>query len=560
VQTWDAGATWMANQGALLRSAPDLADAVAASHPGRTVLRDVEGRWVLRRHRHLQALVLTPEAIESALGAPESEPPVVVVQGVGGGGLLEAALARWPDAQVHGWDRDPDVLRVALERCELSAALLSGRLQLHAGAGLLDLPKGDTVHRVAHPDLAPDVDVDVDGEGPWVVVLDGALFVQDLCDVLPEHGYRVFRLRSDAGAPPWFAWNLRRLRAVGVFSINHTSGVAELCTALGVPLVEWEIDPALDDMMPATASTARAHLFTWRARNVSSWRDKGIENVVYMPLAANVRRRKPDPEVDVERYGAPVVFVGNSMAERMPHLRAALQGLIEVWARQRGAGNNAGEAAARLIPELIQRCRKGLPAHVAPEVLAQVCPGLDDVARARGVRWKPALLLGEMIGGFWRHEVVASLAPMGVQVWGDPGWRGLERHGVRYRGFAGHTRDLGGIYCAAGINVDIGRIYQADIVTMRVFDVLACGGFLIAAWSEGLGELFALGEELETWKTLPELVEKTRYYLDHPDARDRLAARGRQRVLQEHSVRQRIHDMLVHTGLPSAPPSPLPEP
>ena len=557
MHTWDASATWMENQGALLRSAPDLADAVAASHPGRTVLRDVDGRWVLRRHRHIQALVLTPEAVGEALGEPEVTPDVVVVEGVGAGGLVLAALERWPDARIHGWDRDPDVLRVALERCELSLALLSGQLQLHAGAGLLDLPRGEGVHRVAHPDLA--ADVDLDGEGRWVVVLDGALFVQDLCDVLPEHGYRVFRLRADAGAPPWFAWNLRRLRAAGVFCINHTSGVAELCTALGVPLVEWEIDPALDDMMPATASTAGAHLFTWRARNVAAWSDRGIENVVYLPLAANVHRRRPEPEPDLERYGAPVVFVGNSMAERMPHLRSALQGLIEVWARDRGAGAQAGEAAARLIPELIQRCRQGLPGHAAPEVLAQLCPGLDDVAKSRGVRWKPALLLGEIIGGYWRHEVVASLAPMGAQVWGDTGWRGLERHGVVYRGFAGHTRDLGGIYCAAQVNVDIGRIYQADIVTMRVFDVLACGGFLIAAWSEGLGELFELGDEIETWKSLPELVEKTRYYLDHPDARRQLAERGRARVLQDHTVRRRIHDMLTHAGLPAAPPRPAAE-
>lgn len=557
MQNWDADATWMANQGALLRSAPELADAVAASLPGRAVLRDTQGAWVLRRHRHIQALILTPEAIAAAMGAPDGPPRVVVVEGVGGGGLLQAALARWPEAEVHGWDRDPDVLRVALERCALGPELLSGRLRLHAGAGLLELPEGEGVHRVRHPLLASDVDRA--GEGRWVVVLDGALFVKDLCEVLPEHGYRVFRLRADAGGPPWFAWNLRRLRAAAVFSINHTSGVAELCTALGIPLVEWEIDPALDEMAPATGATSGAHLFTWRARNVQVWRDKGHENVVYLPLAANTARRRPEPGVDRERYGAPVAFVGNSMAERMPHLRAALQGLLEVWARDRGAGQGAGEAAARLIPELIGRCRRALPAHAAPEVLAQVCPGLDAVARARGVRWKPALLLGEMIGGFWRHEVVATLAPFGADVWGDPGWSGLERHGVRYRGFAGHQRDLGGIYCAADINVDIGRIYQADIVTMRVFDVLACGGFLIAAWSEGLGDLFALGDELETWKTLPELVEKTRHYLDHPDERRRLAERGRARVLRDHSVRRRIHDMLSHAGLPLSPPPAAPE-
>ena len=33
------------------------------------------------------------------------------------------------------------------------------------------------------------------------------------------------------------------------------------------------------------------------------------------------------------------------------------------------------------------------------------------------------------------------------------------------------------------------RFYQRDIVTMRVFDVLASGGFVLAEWSEDLAEL-----------------------------------------------------------------------
>jgi spore maturation protein CgeB len=542
----------MANQGALLRSAPDLADAVAASRPGRAVLRDEDGHWVVRRHRHIRALALAPEVVEAALAPPAGEPSIVVVEGVGCGDVLEAALARWPEARVHAWERDPDVLRVALETRDLSAALLSGRLVLHGGAGLLDLPSGPDVHRVRHPDQRSFLDTE--GAGPWAVVIDGALFVQDLCDILPEHGYRVFRLRVDSGGAPWFLWNLRRLRPAGVFGINHRTGLGELCTEAGVPLVEWEIDPSLEEMKPASGPTDKAHLFTWRPRNVAAWREMGFAHVEPLPLAANVRKRRPPSDVDREHYGAPVVFVGNSMAERTPHLRASLQGLLELWVRSRGGGRQAGEAAARLVQELIQRCRRALPAHAAPEVLAQVCPGIDDVGRARGVAWQPAMLLGEVVGAYWRLEAVAALAPFGAQVWGDGGWRTIERNGVRYRGFAGHNRDLGPIYAAADINLDIGRVYQADIVTMRVFDVLACGGFLLAAWSEGLGELFELGVELDTWRTIPELMDKVRFYLDHPESRRRLAARGRARVLRDHTVRDRIRHMLSRAGLPASPP------
>ena len=547
MQAWDAGETWMANQGALLRSSPVLADALAGSRPGRAVVRDESGRWLLRRHRHVRRLDLEPARLAAALAAEASDPTHIVVDGVGSGDLLVEVLRRWPGLPVHAWERDPDVLRVALEMRDLSGALLSGRLVLHAGAGLLDLPTGPGVHRVRHPDQASETDPG--GTGPWAVVVDGTLFIRDLCEVLPEHGYRVFRLRVDAGGPPWVLWNLHRLRAAVVFGINHRVGLAELCTGAGIPLVEWEIDPSLEEMKPATGPTERARLYTWRTRNVAAWTQMGFSHVEALPLAANVTHRRPEPEVDRDRYGGRVVFVGNSLAERLPSHRASLQGLIELWGRSRGEGDDAPVRAAQRVQALIQRCRRALPAHAAPSVLAEICPGIEETARRHGLPWEPSMLLGEIAGAFWRLEVLAALAPQGAQVWGDTGWKAIERNGVRYRGFAGHTRDLGAIYSAADINLDIGRVYQSDIVTMRVFDVLACGGFLLAAWSEGLAELFELGVELDTWRTIPELMDKVGFYLERPDVRARMADRGRARVLRDHTVRGRIRTMLTGVGL-----------
>jgi spore maturation protein CgeB len=45
-----------------------------------------------------------------------------------------------------------------------------------------------------------------------------------------------------------------------------------------------------------------------------------------------------------------------------------------------------------------------------------------------------------------------------------------------------------------------------------------------------------------------------RFYLDHPESRRRLAARGRARVLRDHTVRDRIRHMLSRAGLPASPP------
>jgi hypothetical protein len=552
---WPAKQHWLDNQGALLSCDPQLAAVLADARPGQLVVQARDGRWGYRRNRGVLSLELRPAVVGRALGEGPS-PQVVRVLGVGCGELVAAALIRWPDATVVAWDREPASLRLAMELHDFSTALRSGRLRLFAGARLLDMPRGGEQARdVIHPVLASERDRGRCGAGsgaPWVVLGEGGLFVDDLDAALTESGWWVWRMHLDSDGPEWLTSNLRDLRARAVFRINHALGLSEHCARLGIPLVEWEIDPALDGMRAAKGPTDGASLFTWRVANVRPWKALGFPGTRYLPLAANTEKRRPIEEAKLDRakYGAPVAFVGNSQAEHTPRLRAALQGLIEVWARGRGVPD-AGAEARRLIQLLFAEASAALPENAAPALVQEHCPGLDAQRVASGVRSDPAMLLAEIVGAVWRLQAVGCLAPQGVHVWGDPGWKVLARNGVNIRGFAGHSTELTSIYNSVDVNVDIGRIYQADIVTMRVFDVLACGGFLLAAWSEGLGELFELGTELDTWRTLPELQEKVRFYLARPALRQAMAARGRARVLRDHRVRDRVQTMLRLSGVGS---------
>jgi len=155
----------------------------------------------------------------------------------------------------------------------------------------------------------------------------------------------------------------------------------------------------------------------------------------------------------------------------------------------------------------------------------------------------PAMWLGEIAASRHRIQVIEKLADLDIDVWGDAGWAQIERSGVHYKGPAGHFHHLNDIYRSALINIDIGRIYQPDIVTMRVFDVLACGGFVLAAHCEALAELFHIGLEVDSWKTLEELHEKTTWYLNNPEEAKAIAARGREKVLSHHTIHKRIQKM-----------------
>jgi spore maturation protein CgeB len=117
-------------------------------------------------------------------------------------------------------------------------------------------------------------------------------------------------------------------------------------------------------------------------------------------------------------------------------------------------------------------------------------------------------------------------------------------------GFAGHDHALTEIYRAGAIHVDVARLYQQDIVPMRIFDILACGGFVIAEHSPALTALFKPGRDLETWHTPEELEAKVQHYQAHPAQAQAMARSGMQIVHTHHTIRARVRQMLQAIDIP----------
>ena len=116
-------------------------------------------------------------------------------------------------------------------------------------------------------------------------------------------------------------------------------------------------------------------------------------------------------------------------------------------------------------------------------------------------------------------------------------------------GSAGHDYEINKIYSASSINVDINRLYQMDIIPMRVFDIMSCGGFVLAEYSKEIGSIFEVGKEVETYSTLDELISKATYYLDHESEALEIAKRGREAVNKNHTISGRVKHMLNACGV-----------
>ena len=457
--------------------------------------------------------------------------------GIGEGCAVEAALAR-PEGAVIAWERDPLLLIAALRRFDWSAPLRAGRLRLGLGVDLLDL-RAVTAQRWVHPALRSTLAqhlalLDGPADAPRVLLAEGDLFVEDLASALRAAGYAVVPWDIRRCAPEELNEAARRVEARFVLAVNHTEGLCEATRRLGLPLLIWEIDPSLSDPKPPVGKADHCWVFTYRQAHVALYAAARFPQVAYLPLAADPRRRRP--VAAGPRQG--LVFVGSSMVENGRKWRAAFLSVV----RQRLPQLDPAQAQ-RKVEQLLAEQRRSPMAYTLPARVDEAFPGL----RLGGGEIDPAALLGEAAAAERRLLLVGRLGPLGVQVWGDEGWRLLSGAGVVHRGFAAHGEALSRLYSEARVNVDIGRLYQLDIVTMRVFDVLACGGFLLAERCPALGELFTEGVHLEAWGSPEELVEKAQFYLRHPAQAAAMGLAGRAAVEARHDIRQRLATML-HTA------------
>ena len=74
---------------------------------------------------------------------------------------------------------------------------------------------------------------------------------------------------------------------------------------------------------------------------------------------------------------------------------------------------------------------------------------------------------------------------------------------------------------------------------VRLFEATGVGACLVTDWKENLQELFKLDEEVVTYKSLEECVEKINWLIRNPIERERIAMAGQNRTLSDHNIIER---------------------
>ncbi|MDA8414656.1 MAG: glycosyltransferase, partial [Desulfobacteraceae bacterium] len=152
------------------------------------------------------------------------------------------------------------------------------------------------------------------------------------------------------------------------------------------------------------------------------------------------------------------------------------------------------------------------------------------------VTWQATLL--------YRLACVEQLRGFRPVIRGDKGWQTLLDRDFTLRPPLDYYRELPYFYNTCTVNFNATSLQMGTAVNQRLFDVPACGAFLLTDHQESLEELFVEGEEVITYRDAAEIPGLVRFYLAHPAARQMVVDRGRDRVLRQHTYRHRLQTLM----------------
>lgn len=358
-----------------------------------------------------------------------------------------------------------------------------------------------------------------------------------------------------------------------VFSINFYPAISYTCNHFRVPYVCWSVDSPVPELFSNALRNEWNRVFLFDRAQYDFFSHVNPERIFYLPLATNAGRWENVilnmTDEDFAKYGADVSFVGSLYTEkcrydrlpRVPHFHAAktasqpagadraaaestssvpclsaytqgfVEGLIEAQLRVYGCNLIADSLPARVIDEIAEAdpdfyesddtygdARRYLVAH------QYIGMKLASVERIRTL-----LRLGE-------HFQVALYTRSNPSI--------LGRVGVDVRGGADTFTEMPKIFHASKINLNMTMRPIETGLSLRVWDVLGCGGFLMTNYQAEIPEYFEIGRDLETYSSMEELEQKVRYYLAHEEERIGIAINGYEKTAKHHTYELRIAEMI----------------
>jgi len=359
-----------------------------------------------------------------------------------------------------------------------------------------------------------------------VVLLDSGYFtVRECRKGLGLLGHKVFTIAPGPDFIKRLLTLLVEARPDFLLAINHLGFDEEgkltgLLTELKLPFASWYVDSPTYILYGGEKNCSPyCAVFCWERSYLGPVEAMGFHSPTFLPLATDPEIFSPGGNPINCRFASALGFVGDSMETAK-----------KKWEKK--ISNRAKKEIASISAEKMQIDRK-------KEIL-EIFPSLAGHARCKrsGLDIEAALIWKATQD--YRVRLARSLMPLGLVIYGDAGWRRLIDRAEILRPQVDYFRELPDVYRGTDVNINCTIFQMKTAVNQRVFDVPACGGFLLSDYQEDMARFFEVGKEAVCFRSVEEAASLAAHYLGNEAERKRIAEAARRRVLAEHTYEKRM--------------------
>lgn len=326
-----------------------------------------------------------------------------------------------------------------------------------------------------------------------------------------------------------------------IFSINYYPALSEIARVYKLLYYSWIVDAPVLELYSKTIKNRCNRLFIFDSELYREISVYNPYNIFYLPLAADcdfyqnaIRNASLS---DVEKYTHNISFVGSLYTEKCPYdkvknlspkISGYLHGIMK--AQEKIYGYYFVEEL--LSDELVDEFVKNYDGYYLA--------GEEDLLTKK--RTLAQFYIGNKITAMERVDTFKYLSEkFEVDIYTASDTKEIPKL-KNYGTIMTHTQ-MPIVFNKSTINLNPTSKPIRSGIPLRIFDLLACEGFVLCNYQSDLLNEFLQGEELDVYSSIEELEEKIRYYLSHTDVCREIAHNGYEKVSKRHTYPLRLEQM-----------------
>ena len=360
-----------------------------------------------------------------------------------------------------------------------------------------------------------------------------------------------------------------------VISINYIPIISRACKFLiesaggkykSLRYISWLCDCPCYSLYSKTFPERHNHTFFFDRAHAMRFQDiYPSANIYYLPGACDMTEYDSlfISSEDAQKYSSDVCFVGSLYSEKGTHERLSamlppyLMGYVDgiINAQLNVYGYNFMEES--ISEEFIEEFKKIMQWQVPPDYIEHPRSVIADYYfgyRATMLDRIKTLCAISPVYSMALYTTTPIMAGDKLLPYTDTFYEGTAVSHAKQclasdiKGIADTKTMLPKIYSCSKINLEMaGKTFKTGM-TLRLFDIMGAGGFVLANYQPEIPEYFEIGKDLDVYESIPDLINKIEYYLTHPEIRMQIAENGHKKVLEHHTYDIRVQEMLELLG------------